>query len=110
MHHGNKNRQLFLALTFACAGLAWLATMLPAEAQTPAGATKPAATALPGSDRFSSASTAAQHCPGDTVVWSTFSKSKVFHLSESKYYGKTKHGAYVCEKDAVAAGYHASKR
>jgi hypothetical protein len=34
----------------------------------------------------------------------------VYHLAASKYYGKTKHGAYICEKDAVAFGYHASKR
>ena len=104
MHRGNKNRQLFFALTFACAGIAWLATVLPVLAQTPAAAT------LPSGEKFSSASAAAEHCPGDKVVWSTFSKSKVFHLSDSKYYGKTKHGAYVCEKDAMAAGFHASKR
>jgi hypothetical protein len=83
--------------------------MLPVQAQS-AAATKPSGARLPSSEKFSTAAAAAQHCPGDTVVWSSFSKSRVFHLSGSKYFGKTKHGAYVCEKDAVAAGFHASKR
>ena len=64
---------------------------------------------LPASDRFSTPAAAAQHCPNDTVVWSTLSHAKVFHLSGSKYYGKTRHGAYICEKEAEAAGYHAAK-
>jgi hypothetical protein len=107
MRHRKKYRQLFLALTYACAGTAWLSMALPADAQT---ATKSASAKLPGDEKFTTANAAAEHCPNDTVVWSTLSKSRVFHLSDSKYYGKTRHGAYLCEKDAVAAGYHASKR
>jgi len=64
---------------------------------------------IPIADRFKTVSTAAAHCPGDVVVWSTLSKSGSYHLSGSRYYGKTKHGAYVCEKDAKAAGFHQSK-
>jgi hypothetical protein len=48
-------------------------------------------------------------CPADKVVWSTFSRSKSFHLASSRYFGKTKHGAYLCEKAALAAGFHAAK-
>jgi hypothetical protein len=81
--------------------LAWA----PALAQTPAKPGK-----VPVSDKFTSVAAAAEHCPSDTVVWSSFSSSHVYHLAASKYYGKTKHGAYICEKDAVAFGYHASKR
>jgi hypothetical protein len=69
-----------------------------------AGASK-----FPKAEEFSTAAAAAAHCPGDVVVWSTFTKSKAFHLAASRYYGKTKHGAYVCEKDALAAGFHAAK-
>ena len=65
--------------------------------------------ALPASEKFSSVATAQAHCPGDAVVWVNTSHSHVFHASSSKYFGKTKHGAYVCEKTAVAAGLHASK-
>jgi hypothetical protein len=66
--------------------------------------------ALPASEKFSSVATAQAHCPGDAVVWINVSHSHVFHASSSKYFGKTKHGAYVCEKTALAAGLHASKR
>ena len=102
-------RSLLLSVMIACAGIAWGSQAQPALAQT-APATKPASIRLPSSERFSTAAAAAQHCPGDIVVWSTLSKSRTFHLSASKYYGRTKHGAFVCEKDAMAAGFHASKR
>ncbi len=98
-----------LTVMLACAGVAWVLLAQPALAQT-APETKPASVKLPSSERFSTTTAAAQHCPGGTVVWSTLSKSKTFHLSSSKYYGKTKHGAYVCEKDAVAAGFRAAKK
>jgi hypothetical protein len=94
------------ALLLGC-GLAWGAAAPLAQAQTVASK---ATTKLTSSEEFSTTGAAAQHCPGDKVTWSTLSKSKVFHLPGSKYYGKTKHGAYVCEKDALAAGYHPSKR
>jgi hypothetical protein len=104
MRRRKKSRNLLLALI-----LTWPTLVLPAAAQT-APAAKAASAKPAGLERFSSSAAAAQHCPGDTVVWSTFSKSKVFHLSASKYFGKTRHGAYACEKAAIAAGYHASKR
>ncbi len=68
-----------------------------------------AAAKFPAAEKFSTAAAAAAHCPGDVVVWSTFTNSKAFHLAASRYFGKTKHGAYVCEKDALAAGFHAAK-
>jgi hypothetical protein len=100
------------------AGVAVFFLMTPpprAVAQTPAAVSSQAAVKappgkLPASDKFTTVAAATAHCPGDTVVWSSFSKSQVYHLAASKYYGKTKHGAYVCEKDADAFGYHASKR
>jgi hypothetical protein len=45
---------------------------------------------------------------GDPVVWAN-SSSKVYHLQGDKYYGNTKHGQYLCQSKANAAGYHASK-
>jgi hypothetical protein len=47
-------------------------------------------------------------CGADTVVWRARG-SKVFHLANSKYFGKTKHGSYVCEKAAEAKGLHPAK-
>ncbi|MBB5373661.1 hypothetical protein [Acidocella aromatica] len=92
------------------------ATVPAAPAATPttpaAPAMKPATkavTPLAKTSEFKTEAAATAHCPGDTVVWSTLSKSKSYHLSSSKLYGKTKHGAYVCKADADAAGYHQAK-
>jgi hypothetical protein len=53
--------------------------------------------------------TAAQaHCASDQVVWLN-TKSKVYHEKGTLYYGHTKQGAYVCRKEADAAGDHDSK-
>jgi len=43
------------------------------------------------------------HCPGDTVIWLN-TESAIYHLKGEKWYGRTKHGAYVCKKEAGAAG------
>lgn len=64
---------------------------------------------IPRSLTFTSAAAAVAHCPNDVVVWSTLSRSHSFHLSGSRYYGTTKHGAYVCKGDALAAGFHQAK-
>jgi hypothetical protein len=48
--------------------------------------------------------TAAQaHCVSDQVVWLN-TKSRVYHEKGMVYYGHTQHGAYVCRKEADAAG------
>ena len=53
--------------------------------------------------------TAAQaHCASDQVVWLNI-KSKVYHEKGTLYYGHTKQGAYVCRKEADAAGDHDAK-
>jgi len=56
---------------------------------------------------FGSEAEAKASCPMDTVVWENTS-SKVYHVANSKYYGKTKHGAYACSKAAGAAGFKAA--
>ncbi len=47
-------------------------------------------------------------CGSATVVWGT-SDSKIYHLSGSRFYGKTQHGAYLCQPAAEAAGYRAAR-
>jgi hypothetical protein len=64
---------------------------------------------VPGSEKFTTVAAAQKSCPGDTVVWSSFSMSHSFHMSTSRYFGKTKHGAYVCQQAALAAGFHQAK-
>ncbi len=97
----------------------------PSAAQTAGGTMTPVAgtsAAKPGAKpeaktggelskalEFSTTAAAAEHCPSGVVMWSTLSKSHSFHVSSSRYFGKTKHGAYVCEGDALAAGFHQAK-
>jgi hypothetical protein len=47
-------------------------------------------------------------CGSDPIVWANTS-SKILHASGDKYYGHTKHGAFVCQSAAQKAGYHATK-
>ena len=61
-------------------------------------------------DQYSSEQAAKGHCPGDTVVWVNLGGSKAYHTNDDKYYGKTKHGAYMCQKEADQSGFHAGGR
>ena len=95
---------------------------VPAAAPAPAPAPAPLAPAYQpkpkpmqaarptGAGQFTSEQEAKSRCPGDTVVWvNTKGKSHTYHYSGSRWFGTTKQGAYMCEADAGAAGYHASK-
>ncbi|MDE1906709.1 MAG: hypothetical protein KGH75_09715 [Rhodospirillales bacterium] len=64
---------------------------------------------LPSDQHFSSESAAAAHCPNSVVEWTALTRSKAYHGSKSKYFGKTKHGAYACKSDLDAAGFHQAK-
>jgi hypothetical protein len=57
--------------------------------------------------QYDNEAAAKAHCPTDTVVWGNAS-SKAYHLTGTKYYGKTKHGSYMCQKDAMTNGFHAA--
>jgi len=52
---------------------------------------------------FSSEAAAQSHCPNDTVVWLN-TNSGIYHEKGMRWYGRTKSGAYVCKKEADAAG------
>jgi hypothetical protein len=59
-------------------------------------------------NQFGAEGQAKSHCPSDTVVWVNQS-SHIYHFAGTKNYGNTKQGAYMCEKDATAGGFRASK-
>ena len=52
---------------------------------------------------------AGMDCGGTQPVWVN-ERSHVFHLAGDPYYGRTKHGKYMCERDAAKAGYHGSRK
>lgn len=58
--------------------------------------------------QFADEASAKARCPTDTVVWVNL-PSKVYHFAGTRSYGTTKRGAYMCEKEAIAAEDRASK-
>ena len=82
-----------------------------AQATSAKAPAKPAAaSAGQPSDQFTTEAAAKAHCPGGTVVWATLSRSKAYHLSGDRYYGKTRRGAYMCQADADKDGMHQAGR
>ena len=67
-----------------------------------------AATAPAGANQFSTEALAKARCPADTVVWVNL-RSRIYHFAGNNDYGKTKRGAYMCEKDTTAANFRAAK-
>jgi hypothetical protein len=61
-----------------------------------------------GKDQYATEAEAKTNCRADPVVWVN-STSKVYHGIGSRSYGKTKTGAYMCEKESAAAGFRAAK-
>ena len=48
---------------------------------------------------------AQRHCPADIVVWINTSTG-IYHFKGMRWYGNTKRGAYICQKEGDQAGYH----
>ncbi len=51
---------------------------------------------------------AQKHCPADIVVWVN-TPTGIYHFRGMRWYGNTKNGAYVCQKEGNLAGYRATK-
>lgn len=70
-------------------GLIWLALTvfsLPILAQTPQHSPPPGMT-----------------CPGDKLVWVN-TRSGIYHFKGERYFGSTKNGKFICERDADREG------
>jgi hypothetical protein len=46
---------------------------------------------------------AQQHCPNDIVVWLNI-PTHIYHMPGTRWYGATKNGMFVCEREADKAG------
>jgi hypothetical protein len=57
---------------------------------------------------FSNELQAQQHCPADTVVWVNL-PSGIYHFKGERWYGNTRSGAYVCQREADRAGDRATR-
>ena len=53
--------------------------------------------------------TVAQTPPSPGMVWVN-TETKVYHLEGDRWYGKTKHGKWMTESEAIQAGYRKAKR
>jgi hypothetical protein len=56
-----------------------------------------------GLETFSNDAQAKQHCPADTVIWLNL-PTMIWHYKGQRWYARTKHGAFACEKEAAASG------
>ena len=56
-----------------------------------------------GLDTFTAEIQAQQHCPRDTVVWLNL-PTMIWHYKGQRWYARTLHGAFACEKEAAAGG------
>lgn len=42
-------------------------------------------------------------CPGDKIVWVN-TRSGIYHFQGERYFGSTKQGKFICERDADREG------
>jgi hypothetical protein len=86
------------------------ATATPAAVSNPATTTEAAPATTPAAKKHKAPEPQAAQAPGggNGQVWVN-TETHVYHKEGSKWYGKTKHGKYVSEADAVKEGDKASK-
>jgi hypothetical protein len=116
IHASGKTKKEFVAQcragqTAAAAPMQQTPAPAPTYSQQPT--TQPTTTARSrqttsptGANQFSTEVAARAHCPNDTVVWANLG-SKIYHFSGTPDYGRTKRGAYMCERET--AGFRAAK-
>lgn len=79
---------------------------LPPQLMAPAAArvVVPPAARASGSVLFASTTAAQVSCPGDNVVWVN-TPTGVYHYPGTRWYGRTREGAYMCEsqRDVIGA-------
>jgi DNA uptake protein ComE-like DNA-binding protein len=82
-----------------------IAPVTPPAAAVPSPALAPSAT--PGTPAGGAAAPAGQP-PVKGMVWVDLDR-RIYYFEGDRFYGNTKHGQYMTESDAIAAGYHPTK-
>ena len=91
-------------ISAAFLALALLCTASFADARKSHSRTAASAPVTSGSlQLFASESAAQAHCPRDQVVWLN-TNSGIYHEKGMRWYANTKAGAFVCRREADAAG------
>ena len=83
--------------------LATLVLFAPTSAFSARHTTASAPVARGSLQLFATEAAAQAHCPRDQVVWLN-THSGIYHEKGMRWYGNTRSGAYVCRKEADAAG------
>ncbi|HLX08577.1 MAG TPA: helix-hairpin-helix domain-containing protein [Thermoanaerobaculia bacterium] len=81
---------------------------MASQAPRSKAAAAPAAAATTAPPPATAAGGTAPAPPQPGMVWVNL-KTKVYHVQGDEWYGKTKHGQYMTEADAIKAGYRAAK-
>jgi hypothetical protein len=103
-------QSLVLFTVFALLGALVAAGHPTLHAQShPAGADKPPAAASSASAAQSPAEKPPTPAPANAATVWVNTDTGVYHKQGSRWYGKTKHGKYMLEADAVKAGYKPAK-
>jgi hypothetical protein len=98
---------MFRRLALIAALLAFIG-LVPGHGIAASAATNQAAVLADSLPQLFDAESAAQaHRLKDVVVWLNI-PSGIYHYQGERWYWRTKHGAYACEKEAIKAGDRAS--
>jgi hypothetical protein len=57
---------------------------------------------------FATETEAQKHCPADIVVWLN-TPTGIYHFKGMRWYGNTRSGGYICQKEGDHAGYRATR-
>lgn len=99
---------MFKRLALVAAFFVFLGAFSPSVAVPTAAHSQPAIISQALPPIFDAEGAAQAHCPRDVVVWLNI-PSGIYHYKGERWYGRTKHGAYACEKEAIAIGDRASR-
>ena len=99
---------MFRRLALIATLFVFLGTMPTPSSAAVTSVSQPAVVAQSSPPLFDTEAAAQAHCPKDVVVWLNI-PSGIYHYKGERWYGRTKHGAYACEKEAIAAGDRASE-